>query len=265
MVSTWRYWSFKELNPGKPRSPLMLVVMGAVIFAIWNWSQPVLLVFSPAYVASGILIRAGGLMRRYAPDDKATRRSRLADTISLIGGDTLLGREVREVFGESSLGEHLRLVAADEEETGKLTEIDGAAAFLAKLEPDAVEDAAVVVLAGTAKSSRDAMAANPAGLVVDLTYVTEDDADARVRAPQVEGPDYEPRSHRPAGGGASRRHGYRDRAGKPACFLSGRAGDRAYLRTGQRAREAPASKNCSSRPSACWLSKTCRRRSSTPS
>jgi CDP-diacylglycerol--serine O-phosphatidyltransferase len=65
MVSTWRYWSFKELNPGKPRSPVMLVAMCAVIFAIWNWSQPVLLVFATCYVASGILIRAGGLIRRY--------------------------------------------------------------------------------------------------------------------------------------------------------------------------------------------------------
>jgi CDP-diacylglycerol--serine O-phosphatidyltransferase len=65
MVSTWRYWSFKELNPGKPRSPMMLVAMGAVIFGIWNWSQPVLLVLSTAYVASGILTRAGGLIRRY--------------------------------------------------------------------------------------------------------------------------------------------------------------------------------------------------------
>jgi aspartate-semialdehyde dehydrogenase len=115
----------------------------------------------------------------------------LADTISLIGGETLLGQEVREVFSESSLGSHLRLVAADEQETGKLTEIDGAAAFLAKLDPDAVEDAAVVVLAGTPTSSREAMAANPSGLVVDLTYVTEDDVDARVRAPQVEGADFD--------------------------------------------------------------------------
>ena len=65
MVSTWRYWSFKELNPGKPRSPVMLVVMCAVIFAIANWSRPVLLVLSTTYVASGIVIRASGLVRRY--------------------------------------------------------------------------------------------------------------------------------------------------------------------------------------------------------
>ncbi|MDQ1471936.1 MAG: aspartate-semialdehyde dehydrogenase, partial [Bryobacterales bacterium] len=116
----------------------------------------------------------------------------MPETISLIGGDTLLGREVREVFSESSLASSLRLVAADAEETGKLTEIDGAAAFLAKLDPDAVEDAAVVVLAGTAKSSREAIAANPSGLIVDLTYVTEDDPGARVRSPQVEYAGYEP-------------------------------------------------------------------------
>jgi CDP-diacylglycerol--serine O-phosphatidyltransferase len=65
MVSTWRYWSFKDLNLLRPRSPLILVVMGAIIFAIWNWSQPVLLILGSTYVASGILIRAGGIIRRH--------------------------------------------------------------------------------------------------------------------------------------------------------------------------------------------------------
>jgi len=65
MVSTWRYWSFKELNLSSPRSPVLLVVMGGVIFAIWNWAQPVLLILASTYVASGILIRAGGIIRRY--------------------------------------------------------------------------------------------------------------------------------------------------------------------------------------------------------
>jgi len=36
-----------------------------VIFAIWNWAQPVLLILASTYVASGILIRAGGIIRRY--------------------------------------------------------------------------------------------------------------------------------------------------------------------------------------------------------
>jgi hypothetical protein len=114
------------------------------------------------------------------------RRPRLSETIALVGGDTLLGREVQDVLAESSLGDRLRLVAAEAEESGKLTEIDGAAAFLTKLEPDAVEDAAVVILAGTPKSSTEVLDAKPSGLIVDLTYVTEDDPEACVRAPLAE-------------------------------------------------------------------------------
>jgi CDP-diacylglycerol--serine O-phosphatidyltransferase len=64
MVCTWRYSSFKELNLLRPRSPLILIAMGAVIFAIWNWSEPVVLALSSAYVASGIFTRIGGIVRR---------------------------------------------------------------------------------------------------------------------------------------------------------------------------------------------------------
>jgi aspartate-semialdehyde dehydrogenase len=114
----------------------------------------------------------------------------LADTIALVGGETLLGRELREVLGETSLAANLRLVASAEEQSGTLTDIGGSAAFLAKLDPDAIEDAAVVLLAGSAESSQSALDANPQGVVIDLTYATEDDPDARIRAPQVEPADY---------------------------------------------------------------------------
>ena len=46
MISTWRYWSFKDLNLLRPRTPLILVVMGIVIYGIWYWSQPVLLILA---------------------------------------------------------------------------------------------------------------------------------------------------------------------------------------------------------------------------
>jgi CDP-diacylglycerol--serine O-phosphatidyltransferase len=65
MVSTWRYWSFKELNMLRPRSPVLLVGMAAMIFAILNWSGPVLLIMTGTYAASGIVVRIGGLIRRY--------------------------------------------------------------------------------------------------------------------------------------------------------------------------------------------------------
>lgn len=64
MVSAWRYWSFKDLNLLRPRSPFILVVMCAVIYGIWNWPQPVLLAMCSAYVASGLFARVGGIIRR---------------------------------------------------------------------------------------------------------------------------------------------------------------------------------------------------------
>jgi CDP-diacylglycerol---serine O-phosphatidyltransferase len=67
MVSTWRYWSFKDLNLLRPRSTLILVVMGGIIYAVWNWSERVLLILASVYVGSGIAIRLGGLLRRRFP------------------------------------------------------------------------------------------------------------------------------------------------------------------------------------------------------
>jgi CDP-diacylglycerol--serine O-phosphatidyltransferase len=67
MVSTWRYNSFKELNMLRPRSPLTVVLLGGIIFLLWNYSQTALLVMATTYVGSGILIRLGGVMRRLRP------------------------------------------------------------------------------------------------------------------------------------------------------------------------------------------------------
>lgn len=64
MVSTWRYPSFKQLSFQKPRSPLMVLIFGGFIYLVWNWSQIVLLVLAVGYVASGIIIRLGGIIRR---------------------------------------------------------------------------------------------------------------------------------------------------------------------------------------------------------
>ncbi len=64
MVSTWRYPSFKDLSLLRPRSPLIFVLLGVVIYVIWNFSQPALLLMALFYVGSGIVIRIGGLVRR---------------------------------------------------------------------------------------------------------------------------------------------------------------------------------------------------------
>jgi len=103
----------------------------------------------------------------------------LADIIALVGSETLLGREVRDVFGESALGEQLRLLASDDDDATRLADIGGEPAILNKLDPEEVEDAAVVILAGTPESSRIALESNPTGVVIDLTGAAEEDPQAR--------------------------------------------------------------------------------------
>jgi CDP-diacylglycerol--serine O-phosphatidyltransferase len=64
MVSTWRYPSFKDLNLVRPQSPISFVIAGCAIYLVWTFPQPVLLVLGVSYVASGIVIRLGGIVRR---------------------------------------------------------------------------------------------------------------------------------------------------------------------------------------------------------
>ncbi|MBM3774376.1 MAG: phosphatidylcholine/phosphatidylserine synthase [Acidobacteria bacterium] len=64
MVSTWRYQSFKDISLLRPRSPVTAILLGGLIYLIWNWPQPVLLAMAIAYVSSGIIVRVGGVARR---------------------------------------------------------------------------------------------------------------------------------------------------------------------------------------------------------
>jgi CDP-diacylglycerol--serine O-phosphatidyltransferase len=64
MVSTWRYYSFKGLSLNKPYTPLIVIVVAALIYVTWVWPQPLLLGLAIAYVGGGILVRLGGIIRR---------------------------------------------------------------------------------------------------------------------------------------------------------------------------------------------------------
>jgi len=64
MVSTWRYYSFKGLSLRQPHTPLIVIVVGGLVFAIWNYGHVVLPVMAAFYVGSGIAIRLGGIVRR---------------------------------------------------------------------------------------------------------------------------------------------------------------------------------------------------------
>ncbi|HUO29589.1 MAG TPA: CDP-diacylglycerol--serine O-phosphatidyltransferase [Bryobacteraceae bacterium] len=64
MVSTWRYYSFKGLHLRQPHTPLIVILVSGLVYAIWNYGHLVLPMMAAAYVGSGIAIRAGGIIRR---------------------------------------------------------------------------------------------------------------------------------------------------------------------------------------------------------
>ncbi len=64
MVSTWRYPSFKDVQLLRPRSPMTLIFIAALIYLVWIYPQPVLLAIALTYVSTGVVIRAGGIIRR---------------------------------------------------------------------------------------------------------------------------------------------------------------------------------------------------------
>lgn len=64
MVSRWRYYSFKDVDLRRRRRFVTVVGIGALVAAIWFYSEPVLLAIALIYVGSGVLTRVGGAFRR---------------------------------------------------------------------------------------------------------------------------------------------------------------------------------------------------------
>ena len=67
MVSTWRFYSFKDID-FRSRRPFQLIVLLAVLFSsIWFFSRPVLFAIAILYMASGVLWRLQWIFRRKSP------------------------------------------------------------------------------------------------------------------------------------------------------------------------------------------------------
>ena len=108
-------------------------------------------------------------------------------TVALVGSETLLGREVRDLAANQGAFA-LRLLAADHEQAGTLARVGDEPAIMEELKAESFEGAQVVVLAGPVESGKRGLElAEQAGIaVVDLTGLAEDFPDARLRAPLVE-------------------------------------------------------------------------------
>ena len=119
------------------------------------------------------------------------------ETVAVIGGDSLLGREIRELAESYIPGARMKLIGADEEEGGMVLSAEaGEAVVITQLDEDALGKANVAVLAGTVNASRKAYGLlskwPKAPLIVDLTHTLEDNAQARLRAPMAEPAGYAP-------------------------------------------------------------------------
>ncbi len=67
MVSTWRFYSFKDIN-FRSRHPFRLILIIALLFAsIWFFSRPALFVIAILYMASGVLWRLQWIFHRKNP------------------------------------------------------------------------------------------------------------------------------------------------------------------------------------------------------
>jgi aspartate-semialdehyde dehydrogenase len=115
----------------------------------------------------------------------------LASTLALVGSESLMGREIRDVFAGNTLGQGLKLVAAGTEEAGKLTELGGEPAFVAALQAETLESAQLIFLAAPPESVKQARELAPRAHLIDLSYVAEDMPNSRLRAPMVEPAGYQ--------------------------------------------------------------------------
>jgi CDP-diacylglycerol--serine O-phosphatidyltransferase len=78
MVSTWRFWSGKELNFGSRQPFQLLMVLAIVLFVLIRWSSGALFFVALAYMFSGIWARAAyswSRRRRQMPREATSERA----------------------------------------------------------------------------------------------------------------------------------------------------------------------------------------------
>jgi CDP-diacylglycerol---serine O-phosphatidyltransferase len=64
MVSTWRFYSFKDIDFGSRRPFRLIILFAALIAAVWFFSKPVLFAVALLYTFSGVFWRLQWIFRR---------------------------------------------------------------------------------------------------------------------------------------------------------------------------------------------------------
>src|ERR1700722_3187597 len=106
--------------------------------------------------------------------------------IAIVGASSLVGKELSEELGESSLAASDIVLLDQEDAAGQMTAAADEAAFIQRLEPSSFERMDFVFFADETASGKHWKDARSAGAsIVDLTYVLEAEKDVLVRAPWV--------------------------------------------------------------------------------
>lgn len=113
--------------------------------------------------------------------------------VAIVGGDTLLARELQTVFAERAPDIPLIQTGFEQEErpseSGPPDEVEVVLAF----DEAILAATGVVILAGTPETSRRAhqyvLQRRPRPALIDLTYALEEEPGARLRAPMAEPPE----------------------------------------------------------------------------
>jgi len=116
-------------------------------------------------------------------------------SIALIGGDTLIGREIRELLEASDFAGGVNLYSTEDAgDVSILTKARGSPVVMAPLASAGLSRTSLLVLAGSVESAAKALEltgqADPRPVIVDLTCALEEEPAARLRSPMLEAPDH---------------------------------------------------------------------------
>jgi len=115
--------------------------------------------------------------------------------VAIVGGESLLGKEVHELLNSAGLPASVSLIASEESGDSSIIALGREEpVVISSLEVADLATARIVLLAGSKETSQKAFervqAVNPTAIVIDLSSTLEEKPTAQLRAPLIEPPNY---------------------------------------------------------------------------
>jgi uncharacterized membrane protein YfcA len=75
MVTTWRFYSAKDIDLKKQRPFTAFMLITGLVAAIWFFSKPVLFLIAMTYMLYGVLSRLAYILRRPSAQESAEQQA----------------------------------------------------------------------------------------------------------------------------------------------------------------------------------------------